>query len=136
MKKYSADAEMRRLMKQESAGRQLATFMLATIFGAIAGIMILTLRRLIIDIFGRCIISARLQAAQYGGWIQTSDVAASAALAVLWLAGFMLCWHRIGKCENAKYMLKTSGAWSLSAAVLYAVIGVSGAALTGAWPGI
>lgn len=77
-----------------------------------------------------------LKAAQYGGWIQTVDVAAAVTLAVMWLAAFMLSWHRIGKCENAVHMLKTCGAWSLAAAVLYAVIGVSGAALNGSWPGI
>lgn len=35
MKNYNADAEMRRLMKQESVGGQLAAFALAVIFGAL-----------------------------------------------------------------------------------------------------
>lgn len=69
--KYCADAEMRRLMKQESMGGQLATFALAAIFGGVAGTMLLTLRILINVMFGRYAVSAELQAAQYGGWMQT-----------------------------------------------------------------
>ncbi len=41
------------------------------IFGGVAGIMLLTLRRLINVMFGRYAVSAELQAAQYGGWMQT-----------------------------------------------------------------
>lgn len=107
------DYEIRKLMKQESAGAQLTAFMLAAIFGAAAGAVGVMLREILLDIARRLIYSAELEINQYTGFMHMAEIGSIGMLAAVWLLLVLIVWHRIGREFEMRKRLAVFAGWTV-----------------------
>ena len=114
------DIDIKRLMKQESAGAQLIAFVLAAIFGAAAGAAGVTLREALLSAAMSAIYSAELEINQYTGFAHIAEIATIGVVAAAWLMLVLLVWHRIGSEFEIRNRLRIWGVWTAGALITLA----------------
>ena len=128
------DADLRRLMEQESIKNTVISYVLTILYAIVAAFACMAMREMIETISMKIISGSDLMAAQYGGIRRMTQIAAIVLMVGVWCLTFMLVWHKVEKATYMKNRVKVGLCWIFGAIVMYFVFSFIQLTVVGYWP--
>lgn len=133
MKKVE-DAELRRLMDQNSIKSTVISYLLTIAYAVVAAFACMAMREMLESVAMKIIYGSQLETNQYIGFKRIAQIVAIALMVGSWALTFMVVWHKIEKADGLRARLKTGVYWIIGAAVAFCVFGLIQLAVVGYWP--
>lgn len=133
MKKVE-DAELRRLMEQDSIKNTVISYLLTIGYAVVAAFACMAMREMLETVVMKFVYGAALETNQYAGIRRITQIVAIALMVGSWALTFMLVWHKTEKAEGMKARVKVGACWIACAAAAFCVFGLIQLAVVGYWP--
>ena len=135
MNKPVDNAELRRMMDENSAKTTVLSYVMTLVYAVAEPFACMAGREMIESIAIKIIYSMNMiNVSMYGGWKRIVQITAIVLMVGIWMSTFMVVWHKIEKAGSLKNRVKVGAVCIGIALAAYLVFCLVQLAAVGYWP--